>query len=201
MVFTYLYLLKCRSVLVTDICGYHYRVRTDSIAHSTNRGCEIVRRECDLYDNVAPAFMAHPRCETLMPQLKLKLAARLARASAKMGFPPEAQLELKPYVFPFINLLDGKRIALYGAGLAGKHYWRQIRRLGACSIALWVDEDWRTLRREGYEVAEVEALNRTEFDFLILAILEKETAESIRSELILGGIPDSKILWRAPLEL
>lgn len=201
MVFTYLYLLKCRSVLITDICGYHYRVRTDSIAHSTNRGCEIIRRECDLYDNVAPAFMAHPRGKTLMPQLKLKLSARMARAPVKMGFPPEAQLELKTYVFPFINLLDGKRIALYGAGLIGKHYWRQVHKLGVCDIAVWVDEDWRTLQREGAEVSEVEALTGVEFDFLVIAALAEETAEKISGKLILEGVPERKILWKAPLEL
>ena len=201
MVFTYLYLLKCRSILITDICGYHYRVRTDSIAHSTNRGCEIIRRECDLYDNVAPAFMAHPRGKTLMPQLKLKLSARMARAPVKMGFPPEAQLELKTYVFPFINLLDGKRIALYGAGLIGKHYWRQVHKLGVCDIAVWVDEDWRTFQREGAEVSEVEALTGVEFDFLVIAALAEETAEKISGKLILEGVPERKILWKAPLEL
>lgn len=201
MVFTYLYLLKCRSVLITDICGYHYRVRSNSIAHSTNRGCEIIRRECDLYDNVAPAFMAHPRRKTLMPQLKLKLSARMARTPVKMGFPLEAQLELKTYLFPFINLLDGKRIALYGAGVVGKHYWRQIHRLDACSVVLWVDEDWRTFQREGLDVTEVEALGGVAFDFLVIAALEEEQAVKIRSELVLQEIPESKIIWRAPLEL
>ena len=154
-----------------------------------------------MYDNVAPAFMAHPRGKTLMPQLKLKLSARMARAPVKMGFPPEAQLELKTYVFPFINLLDGKRIALYGAGLIGKHYWRQVHKLGVCDIAVWVDEDWRTLQREGAEVSEVEALTGVEFDFLVIAALAEETAEKISGKLILEGVPERKILWKAPLEL
>ena len=68
-------------------------------------------------------------------------------------------------------------------------------------MVLWVDEDWRTFQREGLEVTEVEALGGVAFDFLVIAALEEEQAVKIRSELVLQEIPESKILWRAPLEL
>lgn len=85
--------------------------------------------------------------------------------------------------------------------MIGKHYWRQVHKLGVCDIAVWVDEDWRTLQREGAEVSEVEALTGVEFDFLVIAALAEETAEKISGKLILEGVPERKILWKAPLEL
>lgn len=201
MIFVYLYLLQCKSVLITDICGYHYRIRNDSLAHDPFKDSGGLRLRCDQYDNLLPAFMAHPRRDTLLPQLQLKLSTMLAKALTKMDFIPEAHLELKSYIFPFINLLNGKRIVLYGAGLVGRHYLRQIRGWALCTVAAWVDPDWKALRREGTEVSAPETLAGAEFDHVVIAALEKEEADEIKTELTAMGIPESKILWKAPLEL
>lgn len=50
-------------------------------------------------------------------------------------------------------------------------------------------------------MSEVEALTGVEFDFLVIAALAEETAEKISGKLILEGVPERKILWKAPLEL
>ena len=57
------------------------------------------------------------------------------------------------------------------------------------------------LRGQLNDITEVEALGGVAFDFLVIAALEEEQAVKIRSELVLQEIPESKILWRAPLEL
>lgn len=201
LVVTYLYLLRCKSVLITDICGYHYRVRNGSLAHSGLQGSWRLRLECDLYDNVLPAFAAHPRRDALLPQLQMRLSARISKTILRMEFAPEAQLELKAYIFPFVNLLEGKRIALYGAGTVGKQYVRQIRSWEQCTVTAWVDPNWKEFRREGTEVSGVETLSGADFDHVVIAALEKEEADRIRAELISMGVSEDKILWRAPLEL
>ena len=201
MVFTYLYLLRCESVLISDICGYHYQVRSSSIAHAVLRDCSRLRRECDLYDNVAPAFMEHPRRDTLLPQLQLKLSTRIARRLASMEFAPEARLELKTYLFPFLNMLDEKRVVLYGAGTVGRHYWRQLRKFNACEAVGWTDGDWRNCRREGLDVSSEEALADGGYDFVVIAELEEAAADKARQRLISLGVAKEKILWKPPLEL
>ena len=201
MIFVYLYLLQCKSVLITEICGYHYRVRSNSLAHDPFRDSAGLRLKCDQYDNLLPAFMAHPRHDTLLPQLHLKLSTLIAKAIARMDFMSEAQLELKPYIFPFINLLNGKRIVLCGAGTVGRHYLRQIRNWKLCTVAAWVDLNWKEFQREGLEVSDMETLTGMDFDHVVIASLEKEAADRIREKLTALGIPESKILWKAPLEL
>ena len=201
LVFTCLYLMRCRSALITDICGYHYRVRNDSIAHRLVQDCGGLRLQCDLYDNLLPAFTAHPCRDTLLPQLQLKLATRISRVLGKMDFVSEARLELKSYIFPFINLLNGQRVVLYGAGVVGRHYLRQIHSWELCTVAAWIDLNWKALRREGTEVSGVETLTSTDFDYVVIATLEKDAADEIRTKLLSMGIPENKILWKVPLEL
>lgn len=194
-------MLKCRSVLITEICGYHYQVREGSIAHAADKNCRHLKSACEFYGLMEAMLEGDPRRAYLLPQVQLKTAEDITRAPARMGFPEEAQLQLKTPIFPFVNLLDGKKIALYGAGLLGSGYRRQILKWNACQIALWVDEGWEEYVRAGLEAGPVEGLLEAEYDFVVLAVSDRASAEGIRRKLTGMGIEDERILWRAPLEL
>lgn len=194
-------MLKCSSVLFTEICGYHYQVREGSIAHAVDKNCRHLKSTCQFYGLMETMLEGDPRREFLLPQVQLKTAEDITRAPVRMGFPQEAQLQLKTPVFPFINLLEGKKIALYGAGLLGSGYRRQILKWNVCQIALWVDEDWRDSARAGIEVGPVEDLLDAEYDCVVLAVPNQASADGIRRKLTGMGIEDDRILWRAPLEL
>lgn len=197
----YCVMLKCRSVLVTEICGYHYMVREGSIAHAVDRDCRYLKSACAFYGLMESMLDGDPRREFLLPQVQLKTAEELTRVPVKMGFPKEARLQLKTPVFPFVNLLEGKRIALYGADLLGNSYRRQILKWNVCEIAVWVDEAWEEYARAGLEVSPVEHLLDRPYDCVVLAVSDQASADSIRRKLIGMGIEDSRILWRAPLEI
>lgn len=194
-------MLKCRSILITEVCGYHYQVREGSIAHGVDRNCRHLKSSCEFYGLMESMLEGDPRREYLLPQVQLKTAEDITRAPARMGFPPEAQLQLKTPVFPFVNLLDGKRIALYGADLLGGGYRRQILKWNVCQIALWVDENWAEYVRTGLEVSPVERLLEAQYDCVVLAVSDRASADGVRRKLAGMGIEDSRILWRAPLEL
>lgn len=194
-------MLKCRSVLITEICGYHYLVRGDSLGHSADRTCRYLKNICDFYDAMESMWADSPRAALLMPQLQLKLSEEVTRAPVKMGFPKEAQLQLRTPVFPFVNRLDGKKIALYGADLLGSSYRRQILKWNVCRLALWVDEDWKEYERAGLAVRPVEQLLDEEYDCVILAVSSRASADSIRRKLVGMGLENERILWRAPLEI
>lgn len=194
-------MLKCRSVLITEICGYHYLVRGDSLGHSADRTCRYLKNICDFYDAMESMWADSPRAALLMPQLQLKLSEEVTRAPVKMDFPKEAQLQLRTPVFPFVNRLDGKKIALYGADLLGSSYRRQILKWNVCRLALWVDEDWKEYERAGLAVRPVEQLLDEEYDCVILAVSSRASADSIRRKLVGMGLENERILWRAPLEI
>ena len=194
-------MLKCRSVLFTEICGYHYQVRDGSIAHSVDKNCRHLKSTCEFYSLMETMLDGDPRRKFLLPQVQLKTAEDITRGVVRMGFPAQAQLQLKTPVFPFVNLLVGKRIALYGADLLGSSYQRQILKWNVCQLVAWVDENWEEYARTGLEVAPVEDLLEAEYDYVVLAVFDRASAESIRRKLIGNGIEDERILWRAPLEI
>lgn len=191
-------ILQCRSVLISDICGYHYRIRSGSNCHFSNINKSTADAR-DLYNTLEPVFMAHPRKDVLMPQLQKKVARILARAPSKMGFCKEAQNHT--YVFPFFNLLNGKHIALYGAGEFGQVYWRQIHRHGMCEVDMWVDKKWEYFRREGHDVSPVETLLNETYEYVVIAVDQHDAATEIRRDLISMGVAEDKILWKVPVEL
>lgn len=199
MIFTYPYILSCKSVLITDICGYHYRVRKTSMSHGALNFERYMADIQGMYRTLESVFAAHPRRDILIPQLQRKIAAILNRVPQKMGFCEEAQNQT--VVFPFFNLLDGKHIALYGAGPLGQEYWRQIRRHSICEVDLWVDEKWESHRREGWDVLPVEELPEGCYDYVVIAAKHTNTVKEIQKKLVSIGIAEDKILWKAPADI
>lgn len=195
--FTYRYFLKCKSVLITDICGYHYRIHRLSTVHSADYDCKFLKNIGALYSSLNSAFQIHPYKDILLPQLQYKIAYMLKKLPAKMGFCDEAQC--KNYVFPFINMVTEKCIALYGGGELGSSYKNQIENWHLCKISLWVDKRWKLFCREGKNIAPVEALQSQDYDYVILAVMEKDEVLPIISDLLSLGIEREKILWKEPL--
>lgn len=194
--FTYRYFLGCRSILVTEICGYHYRIHQNSAVHSPDIDCKYLKNAYELYMSLASAFKTHPAYELLLPQLQYKISMMLVKAPAKMGFCLETQN--RTIVFPFINMLQGKRVVLYGADKLGVTYMRQIREWNICEVRMWVDENWEYYRREGKDVYSDKKLLSEEYDYILLAVSGKQEAEKIIQALVSNGIESEKILWKNP---
>jgi len=193
--FLYRYLLLCHSVLFTEICGYHYRIRRGSAAHGLDSTCDYLRNTCKLYESLLPVFQTHPYREKLVEQLQYKMMSLWGKAPGRMGFLPQA---VGSYVLPFMDRLAGRQIALYGAGPVGCRYRYQIERNHLCQVVLWVDEDWKNARRVGYEVDAPEALARQNFDYVVIAVWEEEEAAPIQEKLERMGVESEKILWNPP---
>ena len=195
--FTYRYILKCKSILITDICGYHYNVWSGSAAHMADRGCKYLKNVCKLYEALLPVLTQHPQHNKLLPQWQTKISYMIAKAPGKMGFAPENRV--RTVFFPFCNMLDGKRVVLCGAGPIGQIYRRQIMEYKLCEIAAWIDPLWEERRREGHtEVAPLECLLVGEYEYVVLAVEDETEAKPIREYLHSLEVAEDKILWRKP---
>ncbi len=195
--FLYRYILKSKSVLITDICGYHYRVRSNSAVHSVNE--KYLININTLYLSLKEVFEKSQYKESLIPQLQRWTAIMLSESTRIMGFGEHAQLI--NYIFPFINELKGKSIILYGAGAVGKCYYRQIKRFNQSESVMWVDSNWRKYRESIYDVVSPEEMVNKSFDFVIIAVKYKKLADDIRSKLEDSGIASDKILWKEPIRM
>lgn len=95
----------------------------------------------------------------------------------------------------------GTRIALYGAGGLGRAFYYAEQRREDYQVVLWTDRQYISLGKRGYPVSCPEDLRRTEFEKVLIAVLERAAYDSIKKDLQYLGVPEEKIDWITPEEL
>lgn len=98
----------------------------------------------------------------------------------------------KGYIFPYGRVKKNERIVLYGAGEVGRTFYHQIKTSRWCRLVLWVDRNYKNL---GSPVKSPETIMKTNFDKVIIAVLDKGVADSIRDYLKSMNVEDDRIIW------
>lgn len=97
------------------------------------------------------------------------------------------------YEFPEVL---NKRVILYGAGGNSRALYRYLK--DKCEVGAWLDKapegkDMRCL----HEILPADKLQELEFDYLVISVLSKNLAKSIKRELIeVYHVDEKKILWQ-----
>lgn len=189
------YFLKCKGIRVTHRCLYYYRYRSDSALRAVDDN--FMSNLNGIYLALKQAFEKHPKRKTLMRQLQLFVTHRIYWITTRMGFPADTQFSF--YVFPYVNLDRTSRVILYGAGKIGVAYYRQIYLRTLVNMVLWIDKNWEVYKNLYMPVSAPKSIEDYEYDWIIIAVMKKEIADEIRRELVLQGVKDEKILWKAPV--
>lgn len=95
-------------------------------------------------------------------------------------------------IFPFDKVPAGKKVVLYGAGEVGKLYRDQVQAIDYCSLVLWVDKNYANLK-DG-NVTSPENIFQCDFDYIVVAVAYKQSAEEIVAWMRMNGIPETKII-------
>lgn len=184
------YLCYCKSVYVTDLCGYNHRVHDQATTQIIDD--EFLKNLNELYLTLSSVLGKHNN------SVEKYIALQLTYATKKMGFSTDNQtLE---YILPWINQLSGKKIILYGAGRVGVDYYRQITTLQQGELVLWIDRNWKTLQEKGYKVESLDRIVERDYDAILIASLKKNLADSVAETLIELGVSTEKILWKEPIK-
>jgi len=99
------------------------------------------------------------------------------------------------FVFPRGKVNKDERIVLYGAGNVGQSFYRQIVNTGCCELVLWVDRNFKNLDSQ---VANPEIIKETSYDKIVIAVADKQMADSIKRYLLDLGVDDDRIIWEDP---
>lgn len=93
------------------------------------------------------------------------------------------------------RLIKQKRILIYGAGNFGRELKRSMAEKDYTNVVAMADKNWEKVK--GYEipVVGIDGIKDFEFDYIIIAILNKNICESVRDTLIQNGVENSKILF------
>ena len=87
-----------------------------------------------------------------------------------------------------------RRIALYGAGKFGQALYRELEASKNHEVVLWVDKNYSELSEQFSQLSQVDKLMDTDFDQVVIAILNLEVASEVKEELISRGVDEDKIV-------
>ena len=196
--FLYRYVLQCQSVRVTDICGYHYCMREQSIVH--RRHPDYLHNLNELYLSLEKVFNEHDRKEILLLKLQMWINTMIRIAPSAMGFSDLVQVSID-YLFPHYDTMCGKEIILYGAGRVGKDFYLQLRFREDIKLVGWTDKNVQDYQKKGYPVMWLSEITELRYDYMVIAVKELTVMEQIKRELIEAGIPEEKIVWKVPVKI
>ena len=91
---------------------------------------------------------------------------------------------------PELSLNSGERIIIYGAGEYGKSTYNYIRKMPDINITAWVDRKYKELGNGVLSPKNV--FMRDDYDKIIIALKDSNTAEEVRQYYINGGGEPSK---------
>ena len=99
----------------------------------------------------------------------------------------------RQFLFPFNRVEKGKSLVLYGAGLVGKSYYAQIMQLNYCKHVLWVDKNADAIKDN--RVQKITSIQDGFYDYILIAIENKNICRQIFDELVEIGIEKNKIIF------
>lgn len=180
-------LMGAASVYVTNYPLYHYRQRQGSIVKGSSKVPKSNFREIYHLLNSKYERAFHIK-EILMGQLHcymwfILLVKAYEGTAAGMVF------------FPFTKVTPNKRIAIYGAGGFGKTIKIYCDTARNIEVIGWADLHYDAYRNQGMDVISVDELQKSDFDFVVISVLNERLAEDIKEDFIKRGISEEKIDW------
>lgn len=97
--------------------------------------------------------------------------------------------------FPW-HLVDcGSKLVIYGAGVIGRSFLKQISASAYCFVVAVCDQNAKNMKRELFPVVCKENLTSLDFDLILISVEQPSAAQEIRQDLVVRGVPDHKIRW------
>ena len=190
---TFPYIVRCRSVVLVDKPLYHYVQHSGSQFHS-EQGAEALSSFRRIWEIVSASFQGQGQEACLREQLRIYMLTTILLPRSPWLLPGGS-------AFPFA-VPCGSRVAIYGAGILGTALHESLGRTHFAEPVLWLDARAATLREAGWQVASLaEAGEWPEFDFMLVAVMNRSVAASVRRDLLRAGVDEEKILCLNEAEL
>lgn len=188
----YALLTRAKKVVVTHYCGYHYIQREDSAIHTyTEKAFQNISL---LQKCMKRELLQGKENPVLELQINAFVSTALSMAINQIyGFDMKAPV----YLFPYHAIPKGSKVILYGAGIVGTSFYECLRGEQYAEVAAWVDKNYAK-QELIYPVKSPDVIEKTAFDFAVIAIESEPVAQEIRRELVNRGVPEEKIIWEKP---
>ena len=180
----YAYFLQAKKIVLSNYCGYHYVIHNKSMSNKKRR-VDYFNEAC-LYEWLYKQFAASPYEDFLIPQLNRYMLMMLWKRE------PSMYIEANKFVFPYQRIPYGSKIIIYGAGDLGNAYLVQLQQNGYCDIIAVADQKYKNSTNPIEIVPD--AIIGLQFDYIVVSVVNKMVADSIRNYLMNLGVEESKIV-------
>lgn len=180
-------LMECKKVVITDNCDYHYRQREDSMLKKNKPFEEEKKGLVTLYEHLM-AFASEQ-------DKKYCLSKQVNEFILSICFMRSGCIEINnELILPFERDFKDKNLIIYSAGTFGQQLVNRIREHKYANIVSWVDEDYWEYRRCCLDVDDPKTIVTKEYDFILVATVNKELGLQIKKSLSNENVDLDKIL-------
>ncbi len=185
-------MLNAKRTFIINKSFYYYRIHKQSMCHS--KDINIFLKIYYFKQYMEKLFLRYNSNYCLNKQLYSYLTFFIIKGVEDL-FSLKIQYS---YYMPF-NLLEDRclKLVLYGAGNVGKSYYKQLIQNKSISIVAWIDKGLEGNYIFDYKISSSESLKNLEFDKVLIAIKDLETAKKIKKDLRIY-IAEDQILWEDP---
>ena len=187
------YIMKISSLYILKKSYYHYNIRKTSMCGTADE--RLNTNTYYLYKGLEKEFINKKEYKyILLRQLKKYILGIELHTLDKLY--NISAFSLGTYKYSYENLKN-KKVVIYGAGNSSESLYNYLTKECKCDITVWVDKypegkDMKVM----HEILAVNSILNIQYDYIVIAVLKKELADSIRKELIeLYNIDSKKILW------
>ncbi len=184
---TYLSILHAERICLTDEIYYHYRQHDNSMTKTIGTESDISKIK-ELYRYLKDSLCVGEYKNMML----LQLNAYISNILVQRGFEKyDREGELFSVFGGRIKYTD--TVTVYGAGNFGRQVYGYAKAKGIA--VFWVDKRYEFYHKQGLDVLPVEELARKSVDYILIAIIDEETAGAVRNDLVGMGIDNEKIEW------
>lgn len=182
-------ILNAEKILITEDVGYHYCIRPNSVVR-TKTSEHAIEKLRVFYEYMRGIISESKYKEILLEQLFYFYAYLLIMMSDRLILQyPELNVTF-PYSVP-----DNKnKVVIYSAGAFGMHIYHQFRNEAGLNVVAWVDEFYSEYEELGFEVCSIEKLKHLDYDYIIIASVDKDYVQNVKDVLKQRKIDMNKVL-------
>lgn len=185
---TFKCIAEAKRIAVVRQAPYHYRIHADSVSRKSNE------KALSSYPILLKNLLEYCEEKRLSINQVKWYAITAARDMLKIGLNIKS---CKFWQFPYKDFKKGTSIVLYGAGDLGRCYYMQVSKKKYFSDVIWTDSNIEKTKKDGRIYRVDEALEK-HYDFIIIAVESKTTAEEIKKILVEKDVAIDQIYWKEP---
>lgn len=184
-------IMKCKSMMILPNAYYNYVIREGSLDHP-NSFEKALTNKISLYKEVKKLLKEYSILEELSEQCQIYFAKNMLH-DFKMITSNRINIGNNFYC-DFVELLDGKKIVLYGAGCVGQDVFYQLNK--KIEIVEWVDSNYNNITNLMRRISDPKSIKTLVYDYVVIAVEREDIARQIINNLIGMGVNREKILWK-----